>query len=139
MQDINAWNKNVIDEFRANGGKVGGPYAGGRLLLLNTVGAKSGEKRTTPLGFVDDGDSYVVAASMLGAPKHPAWYHNIVANPEVTVEIGGEAFTTTAVIASGEEYRRLFAKFNEVSSFLAEHQAKTTRQIPLIVLKRSAD
>lgn len=136
MEDIHDWNRKVIEEFRANNGKVGGPYAGGRLLLLNTVGAKSGQSRTTPLGYVLDEESYVVAASMLGAPKHPAWYHNLVAHPEVTVEVGGGTFTTTAIVAEGAEYERLATKFKEDNPFLAEHQARTTRQIPLVVLKR---
>ena len=136
MSEINDWNSKVIEEFRANGGKVGGRYEGGILLLLNTTGAKSGQVRTTPLGFVLDGDRYVVAASMLGAPKHPAWYHNLVAHPEVTVESGTETFSTLAYVAEGEERARLWAKFTEANSFLNDHQEKTTRPIPLVVLPR---
>ena len=136
MYDINAWNSKVIEEFRANGGKVSGQYEGAQLLLLTTTGAKSGLRRTTPLGYLSDGDYMIVAASMLGAPKHPDWYHNLVAHPEVTVETGTGAFDTIATVAEGEERERLLAKFAEASPMLAEHQAKTTRQIPLVVLKR---
>lgn len=143
MNDMNNWNNKVIEEFRANGGKVGGIYEGGKLLLLTTTGAKSGQRRVTPLAYVLDGDRMIVAASMMGAPKHPAWYHNLVAHPQVTVEVGTETFETNAIVAEGAERERLRAIFNEQSRILNgkggvldEHQAKTTRQIPLVILQR---
>jgi deazaflavin-dependent oxidoreductase (nitroreductase family) len=136
MYDINAWNSKVTEEFRANGGKVSGQYEGARLLLLTTTGAKSGLRRTTPLGYLSDGDRMIVAASMLGAPKNPDWYHNLVAHPEVTIEIGAETFDTIATVVEGKERERLWAKFAEAYPMLAEHQAKTTRPIPLVALKR---
>jgi len=138
MNNINDWNRNVIEEFRANGGKVGGQYEGGTLLLLTTIGAKSGQPRVSPLGFVRDGDRMVVAASMLGAPKHPDWYHNLVAHPRVTIELGTETFEATATTAEGAERERLVALFGGENSILSEHQAKTTRQIPLVILQRKA-
>lgn len=133
---VSDWNKQVIEEFRSNGGRVGGTYADRPLLLLNTKGAKSGETRTTPLAYLTDGDRLIVFASMLGAPKHPAWYYNLVAHPEVTVEIGAEKFNAIATTATGEERDRLWAKASTLLPVLNEHQAKTTRQIPLVILQR---
>jgi deazaflavin-dependent oxidoreductase (nitroreductase family) len=134
MNNVNDWNAKVIEEFRANGGKVSGRYTNSQLLLLNTIGAKSGEQRTTPLGFLRDGDRVVVAASVLGAPKNPAWYHNLLAHPEVTVELGEEKYHATASVAQGEERERLWTEFLKGYPYLAEHQAKTSRQIPLVIL-----
>ena len=136
MSDRNAWNNKIIEEFRANGGRVSGQFEGAHLLLLTTTGAKSGLKRTTPLGYTSDGERMIVAASVMGAPKNPDWYHNLVAHPEVTVEIGGETFDAIATVVEGEERERLWAKFVEGYPFIEEHQAKTTRKIPLVALKR---
>ncbi len=138
MNNVNDWNTKVIEEFRANGGKLGGRYAGAPLLLLTTTGAKSGQRRTTPLGFLRDGNRLVVAASVLGAPKNPAWYHNLVAHPEVTVELGSETFDTTASVAQGEERERLWSEFLKGYPDLAEHQARTSRQIPLVILPQQS-
>ncbi|HLZ63081.1 MAG TPA: nitroreductase family deazaflavin-dependent oxidoreductase [Ktedonosporobacter sp.] len=134
--DVNEWNNNVIKEFRANKGNVSGAYKGARLLLLNTIGAKSGQPRTTPLGYMADGDRLIVLASVMGAPHNPAWYHNLVAHPEVTVEVGGETFDATAIVAQGAERERLWAKLLGSWPIIADHQAKTTRQIPVIILQR---
>ena len=102
------FNRKVIDEFRANGGKVTGRFAGAPLLLLTTTGAKSGEKRTTPLVHSSEGDDIIIIASYAGGPKHPAWFLNLRANPEVTIELPNETFTVNAVIPEGEERQRLF-------------------------------
>jgi deazaflavin-dependent oxidoreductase (nitroreductase family) len=135
--DINAFNKQIVEEFRANDGKVGGMFEGKNVLLLTTIGAKSGEERLSPLAYTRDGDRYVVAASMGGAPKNPAWYHNLVANPKVTVEVGTEKFEATAtVIADRAERDRLYAGMIAHAEGFAEYEKKTTRVIPIVVLER---
>ncbi|HKN54056.1 MAG TPA: nitroreductase family deazaflavin-dependent oxidoreductase [Amycolatopsis sp.] len=131
------FNKQIVDEFRANAGKVGGMFEGKELLILHTVGAKSGKERLSPLAFARDGDRMVIAASKGGAPTNPAWYHNVVANPKVTVELGTETFEATAtVIADRAERDRLYAKMIAFSEGFAEYEKKTTRVIPVIVLER---
>ncbi len=98
MSDANAWNQAIIAEFRANGGKVGGQFAGAPLLLLHTMGARSGQPRVNPLAYTRDGDRLIVIASKAGAPTNPDWYYNVVANPLVTVEVGTEQFQAQATI-----------------------------------------
>ena len=136
MTTRNDYNRQVIEEFRANGGKVGGVWEGTPLLLLTTTGAKSGERRITPMGYIPDGDCLIVTASNGGASTHPDWYHNLVAHSEVTVEVGTETFDAIAVVTEDSERDRLWTKAVEWYPFLAEHQAKTTRQIPVIALSR---
>ena len=132
----NNWNQNIINEFRANAGKVGGPFAGRRLLLLTTTGAKTGQQRINPLMYNTDGDRILIFASKGGAPNHPAWYHNVVANPEVTVDLGTETFKARASVVTGEERDRLYRKqAKEVPQF-ATYEEKTTRKIPVIALER---
>lgn len=131
------FNLKIIEEFRANGGETSGPFKGRPLLLLTTTGAKSGESRTTPLVYTRDGDRVVIIASMGGAPKHPAWYLNLRANPDATIEIGAEKFAARASIAEGAERDRLYAAQAEMMPAFAEYQQKTTRQIPVVVLTRS--
>ncbi|GCE14708.1 nitroreductase family deazaflavin-dependent oxidoreductase [Tengunoibacter tsumagoiensis] len=139
MADVNDWNRQVIEEFRANGGKVGGQFTGFPLLLLTTTGAKSGQRRTAPLAYLPDGDRFVIFASKAGAPTNPDWYYNLVANPQVTLEVGGETFEAIAHIATGEERDRLYnAQATKYNNF-AEYQAKTTRLIPVVVLERKAN
>lgn len=130
------WNKQVIDEFHANGGKVGGPFEGAPLLLLTTTGAKSGKKYTTPLMYLPDGDRMLIFASKGGAPTNPSWYHNLVAHPDATVEVGTETFDVTATVVTGEERNRLYAEQSKRYPGFAEYQEKTTRRIPVIELKR---
>ena len=130
------YNNKVIKEFRENGGEVTGRFAGAPLLLLTTTGAKSGEKRTTPLAFSSDGDDIIIIASYAGNPKHPAWFLNMRANPEVTIELPNETFTTNAVIPEGEERQRLFDQQAAKMPAFKEYQAKTSRQIPVIVISR---
>ena len=133
---MNDYNRRLIEEFRANGGKVGGMWEGTPLLLLTTRGAKSGQRRTTPLAYMPEGDRLIVFASSGGAPTHPDWYHNLGAHPQVTVEVGTETFDAIAVVAEDEERDRLWTKGVALYPDLAEHQAKTTRQFPVIALSR---
>ena len=136
MADQNDYNRQLIEDFRANRGKNGGPFAGRPLLLLTTTGAKSGQRRTTPMMFIPDGDRLLVIASNVGAPAHPDWYRNLVAHPDVTVEVGAETFDATAVVTQGAERDRLWTRVVELYPFFTGHQAKTTRQIPVIALSR---
>ncbi|MET9286622.1 nitroreductase family deazaflavin-dependent oxidoreductase [Nocardia beijingensis] len=129
------WNTQIIEEFRANQGKVGGPFAGRELLLLTSTGAKSGRPRTNPLAFIRDGEDIVVIASKAGAPTNPDWYHNVRAHPEVTIEIGTETIEATATaITDGPERDRLYAAMVEVMPGFAEYQEKTDRVIPVVKL-----
>lgn len=134
--NLNEFNRRLIEEFRANGGKVGGQFANAPLLLLTTTGVKSGRAHTTPLAYTKDGDRLVVLASKAGAPNNPAWYHNLIAHPEVTIELGSERFKVKAVITTGEDRQRLFNNQAKQIPVFAEYQKKTTRQIPVIVLEK---
>ena len=136
MSELNDFNQQVISEFRANQGKVGGQLANMPVLLLTTTGAKSGRTLTKPLVYTTDGDRLVVLASFAGGPKNPPWYHNLVANPVATVELGSERFRVRAAVTAGEERQRLFDRQAAQMPIVAEYQQKTTRQIPVIVLKR---
>jgi len=136
MSDSNNWNKNIIEEFRANGGKVGGRFADRTLLLLHTTGAKSRQERINPVAYTKDGDRLVVIASKGGAPTNPDWYYNIIANPQVTVEVGTDQFEAKAVIPAEPERTRLYDQMAAVMPGFAEYQRKTMRQIPVIVLSR---
>ena len=133
----NDFNLKIIEEFRANGGETSGPFKGRPLLLLTSKGAKSGQEGTTPLVYSKDGDKYVIIASMGGAPKNPAWYHNIKANPEVTLEVGTEKFKAKASVVEGAERERLYAKQAEMMPAFNEYKEKTTRVIPVVVLTRA--
>ena len=136
MYNQNDRNKAIIDEFRANAGKVGGPFAGKSLLLLHTIGVKSGLERINPVACISDGDRLVIIASKGGAPTNPDWYYNIVANPQVEVEVGIEQFTARASVAAEPERARLYNKMVEMMPGFAEYQKKTTRIIPVIILTR---
>ena len=136
MSNPNDWNKAIIDEFRANAGKVGGRFAGATLLLLHTTGARSGQERINPVACVKDGDRLVIIASKAGAPTNPDWYHNLLAHPLATVEVGTETFQVRAAVAAELERTRLYAKMVEMMPGFAEYQQKTTRVIPVFVLTR---
>ena len=136
MTDQNDYNRQLIEEFRANRNKAGRAFEGRRLLLLTTRGARSGKLHTTPMMYIPDGDRLLVIASNAGALKHPDWYYNVVAHPQVTVEVGSETFDATAQVMEGEERHRLWTRIVELYPFFAEHQAKITRQIPVIALSR---
>jgi deazaflavin-dependent oxidoreductase (nitroreductase family) len=131
------FNQAVIDEFRTNDGKVGGYFAGANMLLLHTTGAKSGQPRTNPLVYVTDGDRLVIIASKGGADSNPDWYYNLLANPNVTVELGNERFQARAsAVTEGPERDRLYAKMVEHRPGFAEYERKTSRKIPAVVLER---
>ncbi|MFD8062092.1 nitroreductase/quinone reductase family protein [Streptomyces cyaneofuscatus] len=129
-----AFQQSVIDEFRANAGKVGGPFAGSDLLLLTTSGARTRRPHTTPLGRVRDGERVLVVGSNLGAPHHPDWYHNLLAHPAVQVELGDQEFETVAVPAEGSTRDELFARVVAEAPGYAEYQAATDRVLPVVVL-----
>jgi deazaflavin-dependent oxidoreductase (nitroreductase family) len=134
VPDMEEFNRGVIEEFRANDGKVGGPFEGAPVLLLTSVGAKSGERRTTPVMYLPDGERMVIFASLGGAPNNPAWYHNLVANPSATVEVGPGTVEVEAVVTSGEERNRLFDQQAALYPQFADYAQKTTRQIPVVAL-----
>jgi deazaflavin-dependent oxidoreductase (nitroreductase family) len=133
---MNEFNQKIVDEFRANGGKVGEPFEGAPMILITHKGAKSGKERTNPLVYTRDGDRYVIIASKAGAPTSPDWYHNVVANPEVTVEVGTEKFRARAEVVTGEERKRLYDAQAAAMPNFREYQEKTTREIPVVVLHR---
>lgn len=128
------FNAQVIDEFRANGGKVGGVFEGMQLLLLHHTGAKSGQARINPLAYYEDADRYVIFGSKAGAPAHPAWYHNVKAEPNVQIEVGTETIAVHATEAVGEERERLYRAQAERIPQFREYEQKTDRTIPVIVL-----
>ena len=128
------FNARVIEEFRANQGRVGGPFEGGTLLLLHHVGARTGTPRINPLMYNRDGDRYVVFASKAGAPTNPDWYHNLKANPNATIEVGTDTIDVVASEATGEERDRLYNAQAELRPQFAEYQSKTSRVIPVVVL-----
>ena len=133
---MNTWNRQIMDEFHANGGKVGGPFEGVLLLLLTTTGARSGQHHTLPVGYMPDGDRLIIFATKGGLPTNPDWYYNLLAHPDVTVEVGTETFDVTAVVITGEERDQLYARQVERAPVFAEYRAKTTRRIPVIALYR---
>lgn len=137
MSGMNDFNRKVIEEFRANAGKVAGPFEGAAMILITTTGAKSGQERIAPLVYQADGDRIVIFASKAGAPTSPDWYYNLVANPGAIAEIGTEKFPVTARVAEGEERDRLWNRQKELSPGFAAYEAKTTRTIPVVVLERS--
>jgi deazaflavin-dependent oxidoreductase (nitroreductase family) len=130
-------NAGIIEEFRANEGKVGGPFDGAPLLLLHTTGARSGAERVNPLMYLPDDDRHVVFASKGGAPTHPDWYHNVVAHPTVTVEVGSERFDARATVASDEERDELYGRQASRYPQFQRYQDGTDRVIPVVILERA--
>ncbi len=135
MDELNDWNRRVIDEFRANGGKVGGPFEGAPMVILHTVGAKSGQERISPLVYYPYGEHVVLIASKGGAPTNPDWYHNLRANPDVTIEIGTETKPMRARIPERAERDDLFARIVALMPNFGEYQNNTDRIIPVVVLE----
>lgn len=133
----NAWNATIIDEFRANDGKVGGPFEGSPVLLLHTTGARSRTARTNPMMYLHEAETIYVFASKAGADTNPDWFHNLVAEPHVTVEMGNEKFDATARPVEGDERDRIYAVQAQRYPGFAEYQAKTTRVIPVVELVRT--
>jgi deazaflavin-dependent oxidoreductase (nitroreductase family) len=136
MADMNEFNEKLIAEFRANDGKVGGNFANSPLILITHTGAKSGTRRTAPLVYSRDGDAIVIIASKGGAPTHPHWYLNMIANPQVTVELPGETFEASVRQAEGDERARLFRAQADLMPNFDEYAAATDREIPVLVLDR---
>ena len=132
---MNDWNKQIIAQFHANGGKNVSMF-GDNLLLLKTTGVKSGEERINPLAFSKDANRYVIIASYGGAPKNPAWYHNLVNNPVTTIEVGSEKLQVRASEVKGEKRDQLYAAHAALFPTFNEYQEKTTRKIPVILLER---
>lgn len=135
MADGDSWNSKVIEEFRANGGKVGGQFEGAPLLLLTTIGAKTGVEHTTPLMYLPYGDRLIVFASKAGADTNPDWYFNLVAHPMATVEVNKRIFQATATVETGEFRDQLFAKQAQAFPGFADYQRQTRRKIPVVSLR----
>jgi len=141
VSDTNAldeFNRNVVEEFRANGGKVGGPFADGQILLLHTTGAKSGAPRLSPLAYLTIDGKMVIIGSYAGAPKDPAWVHNLRVNPSARIEVGTDAYDVTARELPDDERDATYPKVIERAPVFAEYQANTTRSIPLFELVRAS-
>ena len=136
MTNWNDNNRTIIEEFRNNKGNVGGNFSGAPLLLITTQGRKTGENRINPLMHLPDGDRWIIFASKGGDPKSPDWYHNLVANPIVTLEVGEETFEADATVITGEERDTLYARQAKLFPNFAEYETKTTRKIPVIALSR---
>ena len=135
VSDNNDFNAQVVEEFRANGGRVGGPFEGAPMVLVHHKGAKSGAERIVPLMYRPEGDEIAIFASYAGATNNPAWFHNLVANPDTTIEIGDETRPVRARVAEGEERKRIWeAQKAEVPQF-ADYEAKTSREIPVVILE----
>ena len=130
------WNEKIIDEFHENDGRVGGPFEGATLLLLHSKGRKSGKPRVNPLAYQALGDDFAVFGSKGGAPTHPEWYRNVLANPDVEVEVGTQSYKAKAREAVGEERERIWTKQKELMPGFADYEKKTSREIPVIILER---
>lgn len=129
-------NSKIVEEFRANQGKVGGMFADMDLLLVTTTGAKSAKVSVIPVVYTRDGDRFVIVASKGGAPTNPGWYYNLLAHPEVTVEVGNEKFQARATNTTGKERERLFDQHAKQYPNFNDYKAKTTREIPVFTLER---
>jgi deazaflavin-dependent oxidoreductase (nitroreductase family) len=136
MSDANNWNQKIIEEFRANDGQVGGHFENMPLVLLHTTGAKSGKERVNPLAYIRDDDKLAIVASKGGAPTNPDWYYNILAHPEVKVEVGTDVFNAKASVTEEPKRTELFNKMAAKNPVFAGYEDKTTRTIPVITLTR---
>lgn len=133
---MNDFNQQIIDEFRAHEGRVGGQFAGAPMVLLTTTGAKSGQQHTTPLVYADDGDRWLIFGSAGGSDRHPAWYHNVLAHPGVTLEIGADTVRAIAVPLEGPERDEAFARQVEAMPGFGDYERQTDRVIPVVALTR---
>ena len=138
MSDRNDWNTAIIAEFRANAGKVGGPFEGAPMLLLHAVGRKSGQERVNPMVYQAVGEHWAVFGSKAGAPTHPDWYLNLVAKPDVSIEVGTETIPVKARTAEGDEREQIWTAQKARMPGFADYETKTTREIPVVVLERRA-
>ncbi len=136
MADRQDWNTKIIEEFRSNEGRVGGPFEGATLLLLHHRGAKTGTERVNPVAYQALEDGYAIFASKGGSPTNPDWYHNLIANPRTKVEVGNDIVEVVARVAEGDERERIWSKQKERMPGFAEYEQKTSRQIPVVVLER---
>jgi deazaflavin-dependent oxidoreductase (nitroreductase family) len=136
VSEFNDRNRSVIEEFRANHGRLGGPFEGGPMLLLTTTGARSGQRRVNPMMYLQEGDKLYVFASKGGAPTNPDWYHNLIAHPQVTVELGDETFQATATPVAGAERDRIYAEQSRRYPMFGEYQQKAKRTIPVVAIER---
>ncbi len=137
LSDVNDFNRGIIEQFRANGGKVGPPFEGAPLLILHSTGAKSGKTRLAPIVYQQVDGSWAVFGSKAGAPDNPDWYHNLVANPSATIEVGTEEVAVTARVLEGDEREAIWSKQKELMPGFAEYEAKTDRTIPVVLLDRT--
>jgi deazaflavin-dependent oxidoreductase (nitroreductase family) len=135
MSDVNDWNLQIIEEFRANAGKVGGQFEGAPMLLLHSTGAKSGLERINPMMYQADGENYAVFASKAGAPTNPDWFHNLVANPSASIEVGDRTVAVVARVTQGDERERLWSRQKQLYPGFADYEAQTSRQIPVVLLE----
>ena len=135
MSDHDDWNRKIIEEFRANQGRVGGPFEGASMVLLHHKGAKTGTERVTPLVYRQEGDAVVIFASKAGAPTNPDWFHNLKAHPDTTIEVGTETRAVRARVAEGDERERIWSAQKRAMPGFADYEAKTSRQIPVVVLE----
>lgn len=129
------FNQKIVEEFRANDGKVGGPFDGADMVILHTTGAKSGKARVNPLVYATDGERTVIFGTKGGADEHPDWYRNLLAHPEVEIERGTETIPVIARVTEGEERERLWTKQKAIMPGFADYETKTAREIPVIVLE----
>ncbi len=136
MSDANDRNRKIIDEFRANEGRVGGPFEGAPMLLLHTTGARSGAERVNPVVYQADDGRWVVFAAKGGAPSNPDWVHNLRVHPEAAIEVGTDEVPVVARVADGEERERLWFRQKERMPGFADYERRTTREIPVVVLER---
>ena len=136
LDGVNDWNKKIIEEFRANGGKVGGQFEGATMILVHHIGAKSGTERVSPLAYFPDEDRMLIVASAAGSPKNPDWYHNLKAHPRVDVEVGTETFPVVAEELPRAERDEKWKTITSVAPGFADYEKKTSRVIPVLALTR---
>jgi deazaflavin-dependent oxidoreductase (nitroreductase family) len=134
MPEVSQWNRRIVEEFRANEGRVGGGFEGRPLLLLHHTGARSGVERVNPLAYQKVGGSYAVFGSKGGAPTNPDWYYNLIANPRARIEVGTETIDVVARIPGPEERERIWEEQKRVMPGFAEYERRTSRQIPVVIL-----
>lgn len=137
MPEVDDWNTKIIEEFRANGGKVGGQFEGAPMLIMHTTGAKSGKERVIPVMYQVAGDHFAVFASKAGAPSHPDWYHNLVAHPDITVEVGSDTVAVSARVTKGDERQEIWTRQKKDYPQFAGYEEATTREIPVVLLERT--
>ena len=138
MADVNDFNAQIIEEFRANGGKLGGPFEGAPMLLLHHKGAKTGTERVNPVMYRPVGDSLAIFASKGGAPTNPDWYYNLLAHPETVVEVGTETVPVVARVADDAERAPIWEAHKRDNPAFADYEKRTSRQIPVVILERAA-